>query len=571
MLQEKNIFTFKLGGEAGNGIMAAGLTFSKLATRSGYYIFNYTEYPSLIRGGHNVMQTSISTSPVFSQYSSTDFLIALNQETLELHKSELSPSSRVLYDSSINIHPDSLPCKSYAIPLTEIVKKANGSMIMRNAAALSAAITLLGGSLEIFSELLDEELGGKKELVRDMNHRIIDIAKTYIQENYLDDIADTLKVLLDIKPQIVTTGNDAAALGALQGGMSFFSVYPMTPTSNIMHYLAPLQKDYNFIYKQPEDEISAINMAIGASFAGARSMVATSGGGFCLMSEGYGLAGITETPIVIIEGMRGSPATGLPTWTEQGDLRFVLHAHQGDFPRIVLAPGDTTEVFKCVADAFNLADIYQCPVVVLLDKYLCESHLSTPPFTYPEYAINRGKFTTEKQQDFSRYASSPDGISTRSIPGSGNFMLANSDEHDNTGYSIEDSKTRIVQMQKRMQKLKTCEQAHMQPPILYGDPAAPITVVSWGSNKGPIVEALKQVDHVNFLQITWLNPFPASSVTSYLKKSKHIVNLECNYSAQLAGLIREKTGINITDNFLKYDGRPFYPEEIVKKLNSLKF
>ncbi len=571
MTQIPAVFTFKIGGEAGNGIMSAGLTFSRLVTRSGYYIFNYTEYPSLIRGGHNVMQTSISTTPVTSQYFTTDFLVALNQETIDLHLAELTPSSYVLYDSNLNIKVDNLPCKCFAIPLTDLVKKANGSMVMRNAAALSASIVLLGGSLDIFSQILDEELDGKKELVREMNHRIIDTAKSFVLENYAHDIKDVLKVLPNVTPKIVATGNEAAALGALAGGMNFFSVYPMTPTSNIMHYLSPLQNDYGFIYKQPEDEISAINMAIGASHAGSRAMVATSGGGFCLMSEGYGLSGITETPLVIIEGMRGSPATGLPTWTEQGDLRFVLHAHQGDFPKIVLAPGDHQEVFSAVADAFNLADIYQCPVVVLLDKYLCESHLSTDPYSYPDYKINRGKYTKDKQDNFSRYELSPDGISLRSVPGTGNFILANSDEHDTFGYSIEDSKNRISQMKKRMQKIETCKQNHMQPPVLYGPKDAPITIVSWGSNKLPIFEALKQVEHANFLQVTWLNPFPSDSVSKHLKNAKHIVNLECNYSGQLAGLIREKTGINITDNFLKYDGRPFYPEEIVKKLNSLKF
>lgn len=565
------VFTFKLGGEAGNGIMAAGLAFSKLATRSGYHIFNYTEYPSLIRGGHNVMQTSISTFPVFSQYASTNFLVAFNQETIDLHKHELTPDAYVIYDSSLDINIDGISQKCFAIPLTDLVKKANGSMVMRNAAALSAAITLLGGSLEIFAQILDEELGSKKELIRDMNHRIIDTARDYVRDNYASSVCNTLKVLSNIEPQIVATGNEAAALGSLYGGMTFFSVYPMTPTSNIMHYLAPLQHDYNFIYKQPEDEISAINMALGASFAGARSMVATSGGGFCLMSEGMGLSGITETPVVIIEGMRGSPATGLPTWTEQGDLRFVLHAHQGDFPRIVLAPGDTQEVFQAVADAFNLADIYQCPVVILLDKYLCESHQSVPAFSYPDYSINRGKLITQKTDNYVRYALSEDGISPRSLPGVGNFSPANSDEHDTTGYSIEDSKNRQEQMQKRMQKILTCEKNHMQGPTLHGDPAAPITIVSWGSNKGPIKEALKKVTHANFLQLTWLNPFPVEVVTKHLKNAKHIVNLECNYSGQMGGYLREKTGLNITHNFLKYDGRPFYPEEIVTKLNSLKF
>ena len=296
-------------------------------------------------------------------------------------------------------------------------------------------------------------------------------------------------------------------------------------------------------------------------------MVATSGGGFCLMSEAYGLAGMTETPIVIFEGMRGAPATGLPTWTEQGDLRFVLHAHQGEFPRIVLVAGDVEEAFYLARKAFNLAEKYQTPVLILLDKYICESHESVLPFDNNDFEIDRGNFSADKlNEKYMRYALAENGISQRTIPGTGNFIMANSDEHTQEGYSNEEAEMRIAQMNKRMQKLKTCEKEDMEKPILYGPKDAETTIVSWGSNKGPILESLKSLPNVNYLHLIWINPFPVDAVKEALQNSKHIINIECNYSAQMKGLIKEKTGIEIKEEVLRYDGRPFYPEDIVERV-----
>jgi 2-oxoglutarate ferredoxin oxidoreductase subunit alpha len=287
------------------------------------------------------------------------------------------------------------------------------------------------------------------------------------------------------------------------------------------------------------------------------------------MSEGYGLAGITETPVVMVEGMRGGPGTGLPTWSAQGDLRFVLHAHQDDFPRIILTPGDVEETFHMTMQAFNLAEKYQTPVVVLIDKNICENEESVKIFDTSAYQVNRGKLTTQKDANFKRYLLSEDGVSTRSIPGVGNFFVANSDEHDEFGYSNEEIKNRNDQMHKRMQKLETCRTEDMPQPQLFGPEEAEVTLLSWGSNKGPILQALKDFPNVNYLHLTWISPFPVDYVSSVLGKAKHVVNLECNYTAQLGGIIRERTGFKIEDNFLKYDGRPFYVEEIREKLNSL--
>jgi len=369
---------------------------------------------------------------------------------------------------------------------------------------------------------------------------------------------------------MILSGNEAAALGAISAGMQFAAIYPMSPINNVLHVLAANQEKFGFVYKQPEDEISAINMAIGASHAGVRSMTATSGGGFCLMTEAYGLAGITEVPLVIIDGMRGGPATGLPTWSGQGDLQMVLHAHQDDFPRIVLAPGDVEETYYMVKDAFHIADKYQTTVMVLMDKNLCENDRTMAFPDLSKIEINRGKFTKEKIDDYFRYKYEDDGVSLRSIPGSGNFFIANSDEHGELGYSTEEIEERNKMMGKRMQKLITCEKEDMKDPVIYGPENADITIVSWGSNKGSIVEALKSFSNVNYVHVTWMNPLPVGFLTTILSKAKHVIDIECNYTGQLADLIREKTGINIEDKYLKVDGRVIYPEEIVEKLNTVK-
>ncbi len=559
-------FTFKIGGEAGFGIMSAGVLFSRIAVRSGYHAFNYVEYPSLVRGGHNVAQTTVGEKPVRSPRQSTDLLVALNQETIDLHKHELSAGSYVIYDNErgSSLVGSGRGVIALALPIHRLAKEIGGTLLTRNTLVLGAVVALLGGDLKHLLDIISESFSHKQPEIVEKNHAVCRAGHDYMIKNYPDKIRPALKQRRAAGDLMIVSANQSVALGAVAAGMKFAAIYPMTPTSNILHTLAPLQEKFGFAYVQPEYEISAINMAIGASFAGARSMVATSGGGFCLMAEGYGLAGMTETPLVIVEGMRGAPATGLPTWNEQGDLRFILHAHQGDFPRIILAPGDAEEAFYLTLEAFNLADKYQTPVVLLLDKHLCESQSSVTPFAYGDYQVKRGQLTDHPAEDYQRYACTPDGISPRAIPGAGSHILANSDEHDETGYSCEDAANRRKQMEKRMAKLETCAQEDMPEPVLYGPAKAGTTLVSWGSNKGAILDAIQDNPDVNFLQLAWINPFPAKAVRRILGRARRIINIECNYTAQLAGIIKEKTGIEIKENFLKFDGRPVYPGEISK-------
>jgi 2-oxoglutarate/2-oxoacid ferredoxin oxidoreductase subunit alpha len=567
----QNIFTITIGGQAGQGIKAAGLLLAKIATRLGKHAYTYSEYPSLIKGGHNLTQVSISREEVTAPRKSSEFWIALDQNTLDIHLEEFKNGYEIIFDEEkkYDLTKINKEVNLFPIPLSKIARDAGGSQIMSNTVALGATIALLGADLQIFKNLLSDEFGDKGEKVVNINQLAAEKGYAYALEHFADKKKNILNKEDVIKQKMVANANDTVALGAIAAGLQFAAIYPMSPISNILHVLAAHQEKFGYIYKQPEDEIAAVNMAIGASFAGARSMTATSGGGFSLMVEGLGLAAMMETPIVIIDGMRPGPATGLPTWSGQGDLRFVLHAHQGDFPRIVLAPGDPEEAFYLTMQAFNLADKYQTPVIVLVDKNICEHDQSMPIFDTTNYKIDQGKFTTKKEERYERYKLYPDGISNRSVPGSGNFFIANSYEHTTIGHDTEEIKDINSQMQKRMTKLITCATNEDISPKLYGPQNADITIVSWGSNKGSILQAIKDFPNVNFLHTTWMSPFPSKQIKEILEKAKHIINIECNYTASLGNLIKENTGIEITDNFLKYDGRPIFPEEISEKLNSV--
>ncbi len=566
-----HLFTLKLGGAAGQGIKSIGLTFSKICTRSGYHVYNYTEYPSLIRGGHNMMQTTVSPDPVNSPTLHTSLLIALNQETVDLHHKEMVDGGIIMFDKDSGIAADGVDpkVKIVAIPLVKLAEEVGGKAIMANTVAMGATIALLKGELQLLKDLLTHEFADKPQEITEVNHKAAQAGYDYALEHFSNLVREVIPQRQDQPKRMMISGNEACAFGAIAAGVQFAAMYPMTPATNILHNMAPHQETFGFVYKQPEDEIAALQMAIGAANAGARSMTATSGGGFCLMTEGVSLAGMTETPVVIFNVMRNAPATAMPTWSEQGDLRLVLHAGHGDFLRIVLAAGDAKETFELTQQAFNLAEKYQTPVIVLTDKLSAENDQSFEPFDNSDYEVSRGKFTTHKIPDYKRYELTDEGISLRTPVGSDNFFIANSDEHDEEGFSIEDIKMRSAQMEKRNRKFKTCMHEDMPKPTLYGPKDADVTIVSWGSNKGAIIDALTYYPNVNYLHLTWINPFPSEAVKEVLNSAKYVLNIEQNYSGQMAGWIAEQTGIRILDNLLKYDGRPIYPEEVMAKLDSI--
>jgi len=579
---EKMRFTWKIGGEAGFGIKAAGQVFAKAMVRAGYEAFDYSEYPSLIRGGHNTYQITVGEINARSAASTVDLLVALNKETIDLHLAELSEGAGIIYDGEeIKLPPDKYKSRKAAlisVPLKKLASLTGGD-IMRNTVAIGASLAVIGLEPKILENIIKEIFAHKPEVIEN-NDKAIEAGYEFVKKNYPDiDFKIKLKPRKH-QPRMLIAGNEAMSLGALAGGLQFFSAYPMTPSSSILLYLAGKAASEGLVVKHAEDEISVINMALGAAHAGARSMCATSGGGFALMGEAVGLAGISETPIVIINVQRPGPATGMPTWTDQGDLRFVLHAAQGEFPRIVLAPGDASECFYQTAEALNLAEKYQLPVIMLSDKYLGEGAATVPVFEEKKVRIDRGKLLTDEKSlvNYKRYKVVADGISPRTLPGTkGGIFSADSYEHDESGFSSESAEDRIAQVDKRARKLEHVA-ASLGGANHYGPAHAKTTIVSWGSTKGPILDALELLPprlkgKVNFLHLNVIWPFPAKLVkaalapTSLLGKAKKLILIENNSTGQLGALIRQETGVEIREKILKYDGRPFFPEELTEKIS----
>lgn len=562
-------FSWKIGGEAGYGIMTTGLIFARAFSRLGFWAFANNEYPSLIRGGHNTYQIRVSDEEIHSHEEKIDLLAALNMETIDLHKSELrGPDSGIIYDNSEEGSAPQMG-KLYGVPLSKIAE----DKIMVNTVALGASMALLGAGLDGLNSAIRSAYGGKDEKIVNANLAAAKGGHDYVREKYGSDaVIGKMPAVKAENRRMLVSGNEAVCLGAMAAGCRFLSAYPMTPTSGIIHFMAAHEKDFGIVVKQTEDEIAAINMAIGASFAGARAMTTTSGGGFSLMTEAYGEAGMTETPVVIIEGQRPGPSTGLPTRTEQGDLKFVLSASQGDFPRIVVAPGDAEETFYLTAEAFNLAEKFQCPVVVLMDKYLCESQRTFRFFDQSKIVVDRGLLQKEGgiPQNFKRFAFTENGISPRPVPGQkGGIFCASTDEHYESGLLMEEEETRTKMMDKRGRKLDEAEKyLKGKQTKTHGPEDAGLTLVFWGSTKGPVLEAARLLERdgikARLLQVVCMSPFPASEVSEILEKSKMAIAVEQNKSAQLASLIREKTGILLDKRILKYSGRPFYPEEICR-------
>lgn len=570
-----------IGGEAGYGIMTTGVTMAKIFTRLGLSVFDYVEYPSLIRGGHNAYFVRASSEVIHAPKKTVDILVALNRETIDKHKDELAENAAVLYDSNImkvtegELGEDKL---LIPLPLGDMVKELDVERLMTNTIAIGASLALFSDDYQILQQMMEETFGRKGDDVMEINIKTSKAGFDFVKNH---PKVFHLKIEKKVQKSLLISGAEAVSVGAIKAGLKFAAIYPMTPINMIMTNLTGHALEYGIVLKEPEDEISGINMAIGASYAGVRSMVATSGGGFSLMVEGLGLAAQAEVPLVIIMGMRPGPATGMPTWSDQGDLRFVLHAAQGDFPRIVLAPGDLREAFSYTMRAFNLADKYQLQVIVLVDKHLMEGH-GTVPLTEMKadaswFKVERGKLLSdsdlEKETDYKRYLLTNDGVSPRSLPGQkGGISLTGSDEHDEHGLYNEEAQVRTAMMDKRFKKLKQAEKDIFLPELI-GEKDAEVTLVSFGSTKMSALDALgllkKENISANLLHISFLSPFPSEKVTTLLKRAKKAVIIEANYTGQLEGLIREKTGITFHHHFRKFDGRPFYPEEIAEKVKQI--
>ncbi|HET6498726.1 MAG TPA: 2-oxoacid:acceptor oxidoreductase family protein, partial [Coriobacteriia bacterium] len=429
----------KIGGPAGFGIKAAGQTLARLFMRAGYETCDLTEYPSLIRGGHNNYHLRISSERTFSHVEPVDILVALDRDTAILHRKELTEGGAIIYDpadfdmSSVDDMPGDV-C-AVPVPLKDIVYEAGGIPIMRNIAALGAVLGHMRFPLDYLTRSIAQQFAHKAPAVAEQNIACASAGYEHARSHPCAFPYDLLPLDRE-DTRILVDGNEAMGAAAIAAGIGLYCAYPMTPASSLLHFFAANAERYGIVVKHTEDEIAAMNMVVGGAFGGTRSMCATSGGGFSLMVEAFGLAGVSESAVVVGVLSRPGPATGMPTWTEQSDLRFVIHASQGEFPRVVLAPGDHEEAFALTWQAFNLADTLQTPVVILGDSYLSDNRRSIAPFDVSAVHIDRGELITEGEVDeYARYRVTESGVSPRAVPGvRGGEQVVNSYEHDEYGF-----------------------------------------------------------------------------------------------------------------------------------------
>ena len=568
----------KLAGAAGQGIKTAGLIIAKALKRAGYMTFGYTEYPSLIRGGHNVYQIEVYDEVKSSVSSETDILLALDQASIEKHYLEMTNTGAIIYDENAVIISAEVKEKLlqknvaiYPIKLTDEAKNAGGNVLMKNTVALGCLWKVLRLELSQIKPLIEETYDKSKEMI-ETNIKCLEAGFNNIKLQ--NDFAINLTSKEIFKDNIFITGNEAIALGAISAGVRLYVSYPMTPASSILSYLAEEGPKYGMIVKQTEDEITAATMAIGAAHGGTRVMCGTSGGGFDLMTEALSLSGMTEIPFVCVIAQRPGPATGAPTMTAQGDLNLAIFAGHGEFPRIVISLSDPSDAFYLTSKALNLAERYQTPVLILTDKYLAESNFSIPKFDISKVEIDRGKILTEGDDSKLRFDYTEDGISPRWFPGDKiATFLANSDEHSPKGYSTEDNSEIEKMMQKRMLKEKTILNALPEPEITGDSKTADLSIISWGSNKQVIKDVISDLEKTGktfaVLHLTYMWPLKTEKLSQFIKDAKKSVVIELNATGQLAELIKRQTGLDVGQKILKHDGRPFIFEELMLKISSI--
>ena len=570
--------SIKIGAQAGQGVMVTGRSLARCFTRGGLNVVAYPEYPSIIRGGHNTYQVVVSEKPVHSPVMHSDIVVALNQDAVFYHKDFVSKGGAIIYDSSIDAAKFK-PKKDillFSLPIADLLAKNNGIAKMANTVALGATLALADYPFDFIEGVMRDEFGRKGEEIVKQNIAVAKAGYDYAKQNF-KGFDRKIKPISE-KRKIFVAGNEAIALGAVKGGMKFYVAYPMTPASTILHYFFENERKFDIVVKQTEDEIAAMNYAVGANFAGVRAMTGTSGGGFALMVEAIGMAAESETPVVVTLVSRPGPGTNMPTWTEQAELRFALHCAQGEFLRVVLAPGDVDECFHLAANAFNLAEKYQIPVIILSDKFLGESLFSTDRFDESKIKIERGKIVTNLPElkpntRFKRYELTADGISPRSLPGEPNGIhVGTSYEHDETGYSSEDFSMRKEMVDKRARKINSLMK-EIPGPKLYGPKSADVTLVAWGSQKLPCLDALALLEEkgikANLLHFSYIFPVNEKETQKALKNCKKTVLVENNSTAQLAGLLKEHADATFDFHLLKYDGRQFFPEQIAEEVGML--
>ncbi len=562
-----------VGGEAGQGVQSVGTILARSLALGGLHVFADQDYESRVRGGHNFFRVRGSKKNVRAINPGLDILVALNRETVELHRQELVQGGKIIFDAETS-KIDLKGPQYLDVPLIKLADETTGNKIMANTVAAGAVLGLGNFKFDVLAAALRKEFGRHGEKIVEDNIKAAQAGYDFARSSgqslpfpaYRDPGSRAERVLL--------TGNDAFAIGALAGGCRFIAGYPMTPASSILEFFATTGRQYGAVAIHVEDEIAAMNMAVGAGYTGVRSMIATSGGGFALMVEALALAGMTETPVVAFLGQRPGPATGLPTRTEQAELWFALHAGHGEFPRAVLTPSSHEEAFQAGINAFNLAERYQTPVLVLSDHYLATSYATVERFDFENVVIDRGELipdsSAESYADYKRHVMTRSGISPRALPGRGKaLVVTDSDEHDEAGHMIEDAETRSRQVEKRLRKARGLRRDTLRPSLHTAD-GAEVTLVGWGSTAGAIREAVDILKDynlpVNTLHLNQVWPFPVTAVTNALEKTPECIVIEGNATGQLEHLLERETGKTARASVRKYDGRPFTPEIIARSV-----
>ena len=561
-------FAMGIGGEAGQGIATPGDIFARIVVRRGLHLSTYNAYQSIIRGGHIFLTLRICDEEIFTHGDKLDLLLCLNQDTMDRHQRLIGPGGRVLYNSDTITPGESNGADLCAIPVGELTQSRN--RLIQNTVAVGVVTSLVRLDFEVLEESLQLRFARQGQQVVDQNVEVARAGFDYAQANFQPFAASLPQ---SGKPLAVWSGNDAIAMGGAAAGVKFYAAYPMSPASGILHWMASNARNLGIMVRQVEDEISVSNMVIGAAHTGVRAMCATSGGGFALMTEAVGSAGMMEIPVVYIDVQRAGPSTGVPTKTEQGDLWQVLGASQGDYERLIVAPRDALDAFNAMPELFNLVDKYQCPGIMISDLLISEGRYSVDPDLINMHpVIDRGQLISDpvSPNGYKRYENTDTGISPRAVPGlEGYVHVVATDEHDEDSTLISDEFTnphkRRMMVEKRGRKMQGILEV-IAPPELEGPEDAEVTLVGWGSTYGAIEEARQQLAErgvtVNQLGIKWIMPFHADLVSRILNGAKKVIIVENSYSGQFARFLRSETGFAAHGHIRKYDGEPFMPHHI---------
>ena len=566
-------FAIGIGGAAGQGVATPGDIFAKIFSRRGLHLNAYNAYQSIIRGGHTFLTIRTGPDPVTNMGDTLELLIPLNQDTMDRHLGLLRDGGACIYNADTIKPGTAAPgVQLCAIPVSQLADISKNK-VAQNTLAMGAALSMMGIGFQSLEEVIREQFGRKAASVADENITVARAGYDYATQHF-KPFANPLP--MTDKKYAVLSGNTALAMGGAAAGVKFYCAYPMSPSTGVLHWMAANGRKAGIMVRQVEDEIGVINMAIGAAQAGVRSMCATSGGGFALMSEAIGMAAMMEVPVVAIDCQRAGPSTGVPTKTEQGDLWQMLGAAFGDYPRVIAAPLDIGDCFTLMAEVWNVVDKFQVPGLVLCDLLLSEGRLSVDP-TVLNFAppVDRGEMITEPNGHadgtYKRYLITDSGVSPRAIPGiPGYTHVVSTDEHDEDGVLISDMYTNVRKRRAMMEKRMRKEQgiaAAVPPPVLQGPRDAEVTLIGWGSTQGVIEEARMQLAEqgitANQLQIRWLVPLHGDAILDLLRSAKRTIIVENNFSGQFARYLRSETSFVADGHIRKYDGEPFMPHHIV--------